>query len=146
MIYLLTSSFKALPALNAGALEAGIFISSLVWGFLPYIINEETGWVVQKIYEMLKIGTLPTDVAQWLNDKEVIYQNHGDIIFFDWESDGTSDHVGIVEKCENEKVYTKDGNRATIIDVREKNEYFAEVVNAYGQTVAKRNIIDEEIK
>lgn len=30
MIYLLTSSFKALPALNAGALEAGIFISSLV--------------------------------------------------------------------------------------------------------------------
>lgn len=25
-------------------------------------------------------------------------------------------------------------------------EYFAEVVNAYGQTVAKRNIIDEEIK
>ena len=38
--------------------------------------------------------------------KEVIYQNHGDIIFFDWESDGTSDHVGIVEKCENEEVYT----------------------------------------
>ena len=37
MIYLLTSSFKALPALNAGALEAGIFISSLVWGFLPFL-------------------------------------------------------------------------------------------------------------
>ena len=34
----------------------------------------------------------------------------------------------------------------TNIDVRGKNEYFAEVVNAYGQTVAKRNIIDEEIK
>lgn len=33
-----------------------------------------------------------------------------------------------------------------IIDVRGKKEYFAEVVNAYGQTVAKRNIIDEEIK
>lgn len=29
---------------------------------------------------------------------------------------------------------------------RGKNEYFAEVVNAYGQTVGKRNIIDEEIK
>lgn len=43
-------------------------------------------------------------------------------------------------------VELKDGNRATIIDVRGKNEYFAEVVNAYGQTVAKRNIIDEEIK
>lgn len=43
-------------------------------------------------------------------------------------------------------VELKDGNRAAIIDVRGKNEYFAEVVNAYGQTVAKRNIIDEEIK
>lgn len=43
-------------------------------------------------------------------------------------------------------VELKDGNRATIIDVREKNEYFAEVVNSYGETVAKRNIIDEEIK
>ncbi len=43
-------------------------------------------------------------------------------------------------------VELKDGNRATIIDVRGKKEYFAEVVNAYGQTVTKRNIIDEEIK
>ena len=43
-------------------------------------------------------------------------------------------------------VELKDGNRATIIDVRGKNKYFAEVVNAYEETVAKRNIIDEEIK
>ena len=41
-------------------------------------------------------------------------------------------------------VELKDGNRVTIIDVRGKNEYFAEVVNADGQTVAKRNIIDEK--
>ena len=34
----------------------------------------------------------------------------GDIIFFDWENDGTSDHVGIVEKTENRKVYTIEGN------------------------------------
>lgn len=31
------------------------------------------------------------------------------------------------------------------MDVRGKNEYFAEVVNVYGQTVAKRNIINEKI-
>lgn len=43
-------------------------------------------------------------------------------------------------------VEMKDGNRATIIDVKGKSEYFAEVVNAYGQTVAKRNITDEEIQ
>ena len=34
---MLTVSFKALPALNTGALEAGIFISALVWGFLPFL-------------------------------------------------------------------------------------------------------------
>ena len=34
---LFTKSFKALPALNTGAFEAGIFISSLVCGFLPFL-------------------------------------------------------------------------------------------------------------
>lgn len=34
----------------------------------------------------------------------------GDIIFFDWEGDGETDHVGIVEKCENGVVYTIEGN------------------------------------
>lgn len=34
----------------------------------------------------------------------------GDIIFFDWEGDGVTDHVGIVEKCENGTVYTVEGN------------------------------------
>ena len=34
----------------------------------------------------------------------------GDIIFFDWGNDGSIDHVGIVEKCENGTVYTVEGN------------------------------------
>lgn len=34
----------------------------------------------------------------------------GVIIFFDWEGDGTIDHTGIVEKCENGTVYTIEGN------------------------------------
>lgn len=34
----------------------------------------------------------------------------GYIIFFDWDGDGTADHVGIVEKCENGTVYTVEGN------------------------------------
>ena len=34
----------------------------------------------------------------------------GTIIFFDWDGDGVSDHVGIVEKCENGRVYTVEGN------------------------------------
>ena len=34
----------------------------------------------------------------------------GDIIFFDWESDGLSDHVGIVEKVDDGLVFTVEGN------------------------------------
>lgn len=38
----------------------------------------------------------------------------GTIIFFDWPKnggqDGVSDHVGIVERCENGIVYTVEGN------------------------------------
>ena len=34
----------------------------------------------------------------------------GDLIFFDWGSDGSIDHVGIVEKCENGTVFTVEGN------------------------------------
>ncbi len=34
----------------------------------------------------------------------------GTIIFFDWDGDGVSDHVGIVEKCENGRVHTVEGN------------------------------------
>lgn len=34
----------------------------------------------------------------------------GDLIFFDWGSDGSINHVGIVEKCENGTVYTVEGN------------------------------------
>ncbi|MDF1494547.1 CHAP domain-containing protein [Caproiciproducens sp. CPB-2] len=34
----------------------------------------------------------------------------GDIIFFDWEQDGISDHVGIVEYVDGEIVHTVEGN------------------------------------
>ena len=38
----------------------------------------------------------------------------GDIIFFDWESDGLADHVGIVEKVENGLIYTVEGNSGDV--------------------------------
>lgn len=34
----------------------------------------------------------------------------GRYYLFDWEGDGETDHVGIVEKCENGVVYTVEGN------------------------------------
>ena len=36
-----------------------------------YVVEKLGKQNIQKIYEMLKIGTLPTDVAQWLNEKNV---------------------------------------------------------------------------
>ena len=36
--------------------------------------------------------------------------NVGDLIFFDWDTDGLPDHVGIVERVENGTVYTVEGN------------------------------------
>ena len=34
----------------------------------------------------------------------------GDIAFFDWDGDGVSDHVGIVESCDGSTVHTIEGN------------------------------------
>lgn len=57
--------------------------------------------------------------VQWFKDRGQWADNTaeptaGQIIFFDWDDengqDGESDHVGIVEKCENGIVYTVEGN------------------------------------
>lgn len=45
---------------------------------------------------------------QWANRS--IEPTAGMIIFFDWDGDGSANHVGIVEKCENGVVYTIEGN------------------------------------
>ncbi len=53
--------------------------------------------------------------SQWFKDRGQwqdgsFEPSAGQIIFFDWEGDGETDHVGIVEKCENGIVYTVEGN------------------------------------
>ena len=42
----------------------------------------------------------------------------GTLIFFDWNGDGTSDHVGIVEKTEGSTVYTVEGNSSDTVNQR----------------------------
>lgn len=42
----------------------------------------------------------------------------GTLIFFDWNGDGTSDHVGIVEKTEGSTVYTVEGNSSDAVNQR----------------------------
>ena len=56
----------------------------------------------------------------------------GDIIFFDWDDggqDGQSDHVGIVEKVENGRVYTVEGNSG---DSVRQNSYPIGYYEIYG--------------
>lgn len=45
----------------------------------------------------------------------------GTLIFFDWNGDGTSDHVGIVEKTEGSTVYTVEGNSSNAVNQRNYN-------------------------
>lgn len=48
------------------------------------------------------------DNGKW-QDKSYI-PDSGDIIFFDWNNDNDPNHVGIVEKVENNIIYTIEGN------------------------------------
>lgn len=79
--------------------------------FVSWIMNEagliENGSVPKFAY-------CPTGI-QWFKEHQQwkprgSIPQPGDIIFFDWENDGVSDHVGIVERIENNIVYTIEGN------------------------------------
>lgn len=45
----------------------------------------------------------------------------GDIIFFDWEVDGITDHVGIVIGSDGSKVYTVEGNSSDRVKIKSYN-------------------------
>lgn len=62
----------------------------------------------------------------------------GMIIFFDWDHDGTSDHVGIVEKCEGGRVYTIEGNSSD--QVRQRN-YAVDYSSIMGYGLNASNIV-----
>ena len=56
----------------------------------------------------------------------------GDIIFFDWEPDGACDHVGIVESCDGNTVYTIEGNTS---DICARRTYSVNSIYIYGYGV-----------
>ena len=55
----------------------------------------------------------------------------GDVIFFDWEGDGTSDHVGIVIGTDGSRVYTVEGNSGDACKVRDY-DLTSSVIMGYG--------------
>lgn len=58
----------------------------------------------------------------------------GDIIFFDWEQDGHTDHVGIVEKSDGKDIYTIEGNSR---DAVKKKKYSINSKYIYGFGIPK---------
>ena len=68
--------------------------------------------------------------GQW-QDRNYVPQA-GDLIFFDWENNGRTDHVGIVEKCEDGVVYTIEGNSG---DACKRQHYAVGSKKIYGYGV-----------
>ena len=58
----------------------------------------------------------------------------GDIIFFDWDSSGNADHVGIVEKVEGEVVHTIEGNTSDSC-ARRSYRLDSNVIRGYGTPI-----------
>ncbi len=69
---------------------------------------------------LIQSGAVPkfslcTDGKNWFQEPRKMagvgsMPSPGAIIFFDWDHDGTCDHVGIVERCDGTTVYTIEGN------------------------------------
>ena len=79
--------------------------------------------------------------SEWFKERGLWQDNSyeprpGDIIFFDWDDengqDGLSDHVGIVQKVEDGRVYTVEGNSG---DECRQNSYPIGYYEIYGYGV-----------
>lgn len=100
--------------------------------FVSWCANE-CGYIEQGIIP--KFSACDAGMA-WFNERGQ-WENRdcapqpGYIIFFDWDNSGNSDHVGIVEKCENGIVYTVEGNSS---DACNKRSYpvGSSVIRGYG--------------
>ena len=70
------------------------------------------------------------DHGQWANGN---YKDlaPGDVIFFDWEGDGSADHVGIVIGTDGERVYTVEGNSGDSCRIRDY-DLNSNVIMGYG--------------
>lgn len=77
-------------------------------------------------------------IVNWAKEKGIFgprgnYQpKPGDAIMFDWQGDGKSDHIGIVEKVENGKVITIEGNSSNRV---KRNSYSLGSRNIMGYVI-----------
>ena len=105
-----------------------------------YILNWFSSELSAKLYGAwgwTPCRPTPSQGVPWFQERGLWQDNSyeprpGDIIFFDWNDggqDGQSDHVGIVEKVENGRVYTVEGNSG---DSVRQNSYPIGYYEIYG--------------
>jgi hypothetical protein len=98
--------------------------------FVSWCANE-TGYIESG--RIPRFSYCPTG-AEWFRDagrwQERGYAPQpGDIFFFDWQQDGETDHVGIVESCDGSTVRTIEGNSS---DAVRRNTYGINSSSIYG--------------
>ncbi|MSA02010.1 CHAP domain-containing protein [Lactonifactor sp. BIOML-A3] len=112
------------------------FSSRVEWCacFVSWCANE-CGYIEAGVIP--KFAACASQGVPWFQERGLWQDNSyeprpGDIIFFDWDDggqDGSSDHVGIVEKVENGRVYTIEGNSG---DSCRQNSYPVGYYEIYG--------------
>lgn len=70
-----------------------------------------------------------SSLGQFGHDSSII--TTGDVIFFDWECDGHTDHIGIVIGRDSNKVYTVEGNSGDQVKIKSYN-LSSSVIYGYG--------------
>ena len=69
-------------------------------------------------------------MGQW-GDRDFTNLVAGDTIFFDWEGDGITDHIGLVIGRDDTYVYTVEGNSNDAVALR-KYTIGSSVIYGYG--------------
>lgn len=114
------------------------FSSRVEWCacFVSWCANQ-CGYI--KAGTMLKFSYCQTgvnwfkDAGQWQNAHSGYVPKPGDIIFFDWQRDGHSDHVGIVEYVKDGYLHTIEGNSSDAVH-RRSYSLSSSVLMGYGST------------
>lgn len=87
--------------------------------FVSWVLNQ-AGYTAPKFASCNSQG-VPyfAENSRWLNGSSVTLVTAGDVIFFDWDGNGTADHTGIVVGTDGSRVYTIEGNSGDSCKIRD---------------------------
>lgn len=106
-------------AINAITKKSGINSATTPW-CAAFAMNLLKDHGVLNLDGLTNRNYCPT-IEKWATGKGIYGKpgkyapKPGDAVLFDWQRDGTSDHIGIVEKVENGKVYVIEGNSSNSV-------------------------------